>query len=116
MLQCEEPSDFVIATGESHSVQEFLDEAFGYLDMDWHEYVKIDPRFYRPNDVGFLQAEPAKRVLGWEPCVFFKDLVRIMVDADLELAGLKSPGEGAKIIEKHHGNWQRWDSQVVSMR
>ena len=117
MLQFEESADFVIGTGESHSVREFLDEAFGYLNMDWHEVVKIDPRYYRPNEVDFLQADPSKarRVLEWEPRVFFKDLVRIMVDADLELIGLESPGEGAKIIEKHHGHWHRWDSQVVSM-
>jgi GDPmannose 4,6-dehydratase len=117
MLLCDEPADFVIGTGEAHSVREFLDEAFGYLNMDWHEYVKIDPKYFRPNEVDFLQADPAKaqKVLGWEPRVFFKDLVRIMVDADLELAGLESPGEGAKIIEKHHGDWHRWDSQVVSM-
>ena len=117
MLQCDEPGDFVIGTGEAHSVREFLDEAFGYLNMDWHDYVKIDPKYFRPNEVDFLQADPGKaqRVLDWEPRVFFKDLVRIMVDADLELIGLESPGEGAKIIEKHHGNWHRWDSQVVSM-
>ena len=117
MLQCEAADDFVIGTGESHSVGEFLDEAFGYLDMDWHKYVKIDPRYYRPTEVDFLQADPSKArsTLGWEPRVFFKDLIRIMVDADLELIGLKSPGEGAKIIEKHHGDWHRWDSQVVSM-
>jgi GDPmannose 4,6-dehydratase len=117
MLQCDEPADFVIGTGEAHSVSEFLDEAFGYLNMDWHDYVKIDPHYCRPNEVNFLQADPSKarRVFGWEPRVFFKDLVRIMVDADLELIGLESPGEGAKIIEKHHGNWHRWDSQVMSM-
>jgi GDPmannose 4,6-dehydratase len=117
MLQCEQPADFVIGTGEAHSVREFLDEAFGYLNTDWHEFVKIDPRYYRPNEVDFLQADAgkARQVLDWEPRVFFKDLVRIMVDADLELIGLESPGEGAKIIEKHHGNWHRWDSQVVSM-
>ncbi len=117
MLQCDEPADFVIGTGEAHSVREFLDEAFGYLNMDWNEYVKIDPRYYRPTEVNFLQADTSKahRILGWEPRVFFKDLVRIMVDADLELVGLESPGEGARIIEKHHGNWHRWDSQVVSM-
>jgi GDPmannose 4,6-dehydratase len=117
MLQCDKPADFVIGTGEAHSVRDFLDEAFGYLNMDWHEVVKIDPRYYRPNEVDFLQADPrkARRVLDWEPRVFFKDLVRIMVDADLELIGLESPGEGAKIIERHHGNWHRWDSQVVSM-
>ena len=117
MLQCDKPGDFVIGTGETHSVREFLDEAFGYLNMDWHEYVQIDSKYFRPNEVDFLQADPAKaqRVLEWEPRVFFKDLVRIMVDADLELIGLESPGEGARIIEKHHGNWHRWESQVVSM-
>ena len=117
MLQCDTAGDFVVGTGEAHSVREFLDEAFGYLNMDWHDYVKIDPRYYRPNEVDFLKADPAKarRVFGWEPRVFFKDLVRIMVDADLELIGLKSPGEGAGILEKHHGDWHRWDSQVVSM-
>jgi GDPmannose 4,6-dehydratase len=117
MLQCDQPADFVIGTGESHSVREFLEEAFGYLNMDWREVVRIDPRYYRPKEVDFLQADPgkARKVLDWEPRVFFKDLVRIMVDADLELIGLESPGEGAKIIEKHHGNWHRWDSQVVSM-
>jgi GDPmannose 4,6-dehydratase len=117
MLQCDEPADFVIGTGEAHSVREFLEEAFGYLNMDWHDYVKIDTHYYRPNEVDFLQADPTKahRVFNWEPRVFFKDLVRIMVDADLELIGIESPGEGARIIEKHHGDWHRWDSQVVSM-
>jgi len=117
MLQCEKPGDFVIGTGEAHSVREFMDEAFGYLTMDWHEFVKIDPRYYRPNEVDFLQADSrkARQVLDWEPRVLFKDLVRIMVDADLELIGLESPGEGAKIIEKYHGSWHRWNSQVVSM-
>lgn len=117
MLLNDEAGDFVIGTGEAHSVREFLDEAFGYLHMDWHDYVKIDPKYFRPNEVDFLQANPekARQVLGWEPRIYFKDLVRIMVDADLELAGLESPGEGAMIIEKHHGNWHRWDSQVVSM-
>ena len=117
MLQCDQPDDYVIGTGEAHSVREFLDEAFGYLNLDWDPYVKIDPRYYRPNEVDFLQADPAKaqKAFNWVPRVFFKDLVRIMVDADLELIGLKSPGEGAKIIEKNHGDWHRWDSQVVSM-
>ena len=66
MLQCDEPADFVIGTGEAHSVREFLDEAFGYLNMDWHEYVKIDPQYYRPNEVDLLQADPSKarRVFG----------------------------------------------------
>ena len=117
ILQCEQADDYVIGSGEAHSVREFLEEAFGYVNLDWREYVKIDPRYFRPTEVDFLQADPGKaqRMIGWEPRVFFKDLVRIMVDADLELIGLKSPGEGAKIIEKHHGDWHRWDSQVVSM-
>lgn len=117
ILQCDEPPDFVIGTGEAHSVREFLDEAFGYLNMDWHEYVKIDPQYYQPNEVDLLQADSSKahRVFGWEPRVFFKDLVRIMVDADLEVAGMESPGEGCKILEKYHGKWHQWDSQVVSM-
>lgn len=117
MLQHDGAGDFVIGTGEAHSVREFLDEAFGYADMDWHQYVKIDARYFRPTEVDFLQADPSKSRLtfGWEPRVFFKDLVRIMVDADLELLGLQSPGEGRKLLEKHHGKWHRWESQVVSM-
>ena len=117
MLQYDQPDDFVIGTGESHSVREFLDEVFGYVDMDWNDYVRIDPRYFRPTEVDYLLADPSKarNVFGWEPRVFFKDLVRIMVDADLELIGLESPGEGRKILEKHHGRWHQWDSQVVSM-
>ncbi len=114
MLQQEQPDDFVIGTGESHSIREFLDEAFGYVGLDWHEYVEIDPRYFRPTEVDYLMADPSKsrQALGWEPRVYFKDLVRIMVDADLESLGLESPGEGRKIIEKHHGAWHRWEDQV----
>jgi GDPmannose 4,6-dehydratase len=117
MLQCEHPGDFVIATGEAHSVRDFLDEAFRYVDMDWHDCVKLDQHYLRPNEVDFLQGDcsRARKLLGWEPRVLFKDLVRIMVDADLELIGLQSPGEGKEILEKHHGAWHRWDSQIVSM-
>ncbi len=117
MLQLDQPDDFAVGTGEAHSVREFLDESFGYLNLGWHDYVKIDPRYFRPTEVDFLQADisKARQVLGWEPRIFFRDLVRIMVDADLELLGLESPGEGKRIIEKHHGPWHRWESQVVSM-
>jgi len=117
MLQHDHAEDFVIGTGESHSVREFLDEAFGYLNMDWHECVCIDPRYYRPTEVNHLRADPtkARQQLGWEPRVFFKDLIRIMVDADLELLGAPSPGEGKKIIERHHGAWHRWEQQVITM-
>jgi GDPmannose 4,6-dehydratase len=86
MLQQETPADFVIATGESHSVREFLEEAFSYLDLDCWQYVEIDPRYFRPTEVGLLQgdASRARRLLGWQPRVTFRELVRLMVDADLK--------------------------------
>jgi GDPmannose 4,6-dehydratase len=117
MLQHDTPDDFVIGTGEAHSVREFLDEAFGYVGLDWHDYVQINPRYFRPTEVDYLLSDPSKarKVLGWEPRIFFRDLVRIMVDADLELLGLESPGEGRKLLEQHHGKWHRWETQVVSM-
>ena len=92
MLQADEPDDYVIATGETHSVREFLTEAFGYLDLDWEQYVETDPRYYRPAEVDLLlgDASKARRVLGWEPKITFKQLVRIMVDHDLELARLEN--------------------------
>lgn len=88
MLQQEEPEDFVIATGETHSVREFLDEAFGYLDLDWRDYVEIDPRYFRPAEVDLLigDSRKAREKLGWSPRVSFPELVRMMVDADLEAA------------------------------
>jgi GDPmannose 4,6-dehydratase len=88
MLQAEEPDDYVIATGETHSVSEFLDETFGMLDLDWREYVEQDPRYYRPAEVDLLlgDATKARERLGWEPEVNFKQLVRLMTEHDLELA------------------------------
>ncbi|MAT43886.1 MAG: GDP-mannose 4,6-dehydratase [Anaerolineaceae bacterium] len=117
MMQIDHPGDFVIGTGEAYSVRDFLDEAFGYLNLDWKEYVKIDPRYFRPNEVDYLLSNPKKSMeaIGWEPRIKFKELVRIMVDADMELLGLESPGEGSILLEKHHGNWHRWHSQVISM-
>jgi GDPmannose 4,6-dehydratase len=88
MLQQDEPGDYVVATGETHSVREFCVEAFGLLGLDWEQYVQFDARYERPSEVDLLIGDPAKakRVLGWEPKVRFKDLVRIMVEADLKLA------------------------------
>jgi GDPmannose 4,6-dehydratase len=85
MLQQDEADDYVIATGETHSVREFLDEAFGRLDLDWKPFVEIDPRYFRPTEVDLLvgDASKARRKLGWEPKITFKELVRTMVDADL---------------------------------
>jgi GDPmannose 4,6-dehydratase len=88
MMQADEADDYVIATGETHSIREFLDEAFGYLDLDWNKYVEIDPRYFRPTEVDLLlgDATKAREALGWEPKVGFQELVRLMVDKDLELA------------------------------
>ncbi len=86
MLQQDQPDDYVVATGETHSVREFLEETFGYLDMNWKKHVIQDPRYERPSEVDLLMgdASKAKKVLGWEPKTKFRDLVRLMVDADLE--------------------------------
>ncbi len=85
MLQQDQPDDYVIATGETHSVEEFLTEAFSQVDLDWHDYVELDPKYLRPAEVDLLigDASKAKRQLGWEPKVAFKELVRLMVEADV---------------------------------
>lgn len=117
ILQQDQPDDYVIGTGESHTIREFLDEAFGYVGMDWEEFVRIDPRYFRPTEVDYLLADAsrAQQKLGWKPKICFHELVRIMVDADLELMGLPCPGEGHRILEETFGDWHRWKDQVVSM-
>jgi len=99
MLQQDEPRDYVIATGETHSVREFLDEAFRLLDLDWREYVEHDPRYDRPAEVDLLlgDASFAKKMLGWQPRVDFKGLVKMMVEADLVLA------REEKALAEHRG-------------
>jgi GDPmannose 4,6-dehydratase len=88
MLQQDQPDDYVIATGESHSVREFLDEVFGYLGMDWRRHVEIDSRYFRPTEVDLLRgdASKARRLLKWQPRVSVRDLARMMTDADMRLA------------------------------
>ena len=88
MLQYQSPEDFVLATGESHSVKEFVSEAFNVVGLNWEEYVLTDKKYYRPNEVNYLLGDPskAKKLLGWSPKVDFKNLVKMMVEADLELA------------------------------
>ncbi len=95
MLQQDAADDYVIATGETHSVSEFLQVAFGCADLDWKEYVKIDPRYYRPAEVDLLigDASKARRVLGWQPKTTFNELVRIMVKADQDLLALQLSGK-----------------------
>jgi GDPmannose 4,6-dehydratase len=89
MLQQEQPDDYVVATGETHSVREFCEEAFGCVGLDWKEFVKVDPKYFRPAEVDVLLGNPAKAraKLGWQPRVGFKELVRLMVEADLEGQG-----------------------------
>jgi GDPmannose 4,6-dehydratase len=100
MMQAQEPDDYVIATGETHSVREFLEEAFGYLGLDWEKYVEIDPRYFRPAEVDLLLGDPtkARTILGWEPKVDFKELVKIMVDSDMKLA------EREQRAQQHEGS------------
>jgi GDPmannose 4,6-dehydratase len=92
MLQQDHPDDYLVATGETHSVREFCQVAFDHVGLDWGKHVVVDPKFYRPAEVDLLVGEPskAKRLLGWEPSVTFQELVRIMTDADL--AGLQQTG------------------------
>ena len=94
MLQQDKPDDYVVATGETHSIREFLDLAFGYVKLDWKKYVAIDPRYYRPAEVDLLMGDysKAKKILGWAPKTSFPELVKLMVEADIKL--LKDHREG----------------------
>ncbi len=132
MLQQDKPDDYAIGTGESHSVKEFVEQGFEYagIELEWKGeginekgvirslksslnlregdvLVEIDPHYFRPTEVDFLLADTskAKEKLGWEPKVTFRELVKIMVDADMELAGLEPPGEGKGILLSKNINW-----------
>ena len=112
MLQKDEPEDFVIGTGEARSVREFVEEAFSYAGLNWDEYVTTDPRYFRPTEPETLIADASKaeKKLGWKPKIGFKELVKIMVDADMRAIGLEPIGEGDEIIEKKFPNrWWRVD-------
>jgi GDPmannose 4,6-dehydratase len=95
MLQHDEPDDYVVATGETHSIREFLDIAFGYVNLNWHDHVAFDARYLRPAEVDLLIGDPVrvKQKLGWQPSVTFEELVKLMVDADLAALGLTSPND-----------------------
>lgn len=107
MLQQETPDDYVLGTGECHTVEEFLDQTFGYVNLDWHDHVEIDPRYLRPTEVDCLQADisKARKMLDWSPKVGFRQLAQIMVDADMKAAGLKCPGEGDKFLRGAGFTW-----------
>ncbi|MEW6248883.1 MAG: GDP-mannose 4,6-dehydratase [Nitrospirota bacterium] len=99
MLQQDQPDDYVVATGETHTVRELLDLAFGHLKLNWKKYVKIDPKYYRPTEVEILigDASKAGKKLGWKPKVSFSELVVMMVEADLEVERLKLEGTQGNI-------------------
>jgi len=109
MLQQDSPSDLVFGTGDTHSVREFVEDAFGYANLDWREYVAVDHRYLRPTEVLMLRADSAeaKRRLGWEAQVEFRQLVWIMMDADLEAVGLPAPGNGKQVLARERLAWLR---------
>lgn len=108
ILQQDQPDDYVIGTGETHTVQEFVDAAFTYAGLDAEKHVKIDQKYFRPTEVEALQADPsrAEKKLGWRAKITFPDLVKIMVDSDMKDAGLNPIGDGYKILDKTFPN--RW--------
>jgi GDPmannose 4,6-dehydratase len=102
MLQQSEPDDYVVATGETHTVREFLEKAFAYVNLDWQDYVEFDPRYLRPAEVDLLIGDPTKaqQKLGWTPSITFEGLVELMVEADLQALGLTSPRNAVKQVLK----------------
>jgi len=117
ILQRDSAEDYVIGTGETHSVREFVEAAFAYAGLEWQKHVKMSERYLRPLEVDVLIADPTKaRIkLGWQSQIGFRDLVAIMVDADVEAAGLTPRGEGKAILEKKIGPWNRWHNSVTSV-
>ena len=107
ILQQDKPGDYVIATGHTYAVEEFLMEAFSYAGLDPDKHVVIDPKYFRPTEVDVLSgdATQAREVLGWEPKVSFSELVRIMVDADMEALGLDPIGESKNILKGRGLDW-----------
>ena len=110
MMNADEADDYVVATGETHSVREFIEKAFGHLDLDWQRYVEIDPRYFRPAEVDLLlgDATKAREKLGWQPRVSFEGLVKLMVDHDLALA--KQEAERRELNHAVTANSASWGS------
>jgi GDPmannose 4,6-dehydratase len=100
ILRQDRPDDYVIATGQSHSVQEFLEEAFAYAGLDWKSYVEMDPRYLRPTEVDMLQGDSSKahNKFGWQPTTDFKSLIHLMVDADRKILALQLQGKAEEIF------------------
>jgi GDPmannose 4,6-dehydratase len=108
ILQQDKPDDYVIGTGETHSVQEFVDAAFAYVGLDPEKHVKIDQKYFRPTEVEALLADPsrAQKKLQWKARIRFMELMKIMVDADMRAVGLEPVGEGDALLRKEFPN--RW--------
>jgi GDPmannose 4,6-dehydratase len=117
MLQQDRPDDFVVGTGVAPKIQEFVEEAFTYADLDWQEHVEIDPRYFRPTEVDSLLADPtkARKELDWNPKITYTQLVPIMVDADMEAVGLEPIGEGMRILDENFEDWHRWETSVTAV-
>jgi len=112
IIQQNEPDDFVVGTGEQHSVREFVEQAFSYVGLNWEKYVKTDRKYFRPTETENLAADSSKikKTLGWKPKVRFKDLIKIMIDADMRKAGLKPIGEGDGFLQgKFPNRWWKTD-------
>ncbi|MBD2088988.1 GDP-mannose 4,6-dehydratase [Microcoleus sp. FACHB-1515] len=117
MLQQDEPDDYVVATGETHPITEFLDLAFGYVNLNWQDYVVFDKRYLRPAEVDLLVGDPtkAKQKLGWEPSVTFEELVRLMVEADLKALGLIPLSNGIVQFSTEHATIRRQNAGVANL-
>jgi GDPmannose 4,6-dehydratase len=107
ILQQDKPDDFVIGTGKSHSIKDFLSGAFGYVNLDWEKYVETDPRLLRPSEVNDILADTtkARRTLGWSPKVSFEELIMIMMDYDLAEEGCSVPGRGLDVLRHKDFTW-----------
>lgn len=115
MLQQDEPGDFVIGTGSSHTILEFVDAAFGYVGLDWKKHLDTDPKYLRPAEVDHLEADPSKarEQLGWHCQIGFEDLVKIMLDADMESEGITPVGEGRAALATF-SDWHTMPEQTGS--
>jgi GDPmannose 4,6-dehydratase len=118
MLQQDTPDDYVIGTGETHSVKEFVEGAFAYAGLDWQAHVEIDPRYFRPTDVPCLCADAtkARAQLGWAPRVTFEELIAILVDADMESIGIAPIGKGQHTLAAKFGGWHQWSPAVTALQ
>lgn len=112
MLQTDTPQDYVLGTGETHTVREFVEEAFGYVGLNWQDFIKKDQQYLRPTEVDVLVADPQKAntLLKWQPRITFKNLVRIMVDADIRKLGMEPKGDGDSVLrDKFPHKWWKGD-------